>query len=123
MAEILTRVASVRFPHIGGDGPLPRNVRAWVLGWVREPVELMRDPAPGNYKLTVRFSETEFRELQGLPGPSLSSAIRRIVALYLSEKESSGSKWLKVVAGAAIVLFYVWSGLKTNVGPPGGQNP
>ena len=123
MAYVLSRVVSVRVPAHWKGCVTSELAREWVLAWLREPVSFTENPPPSKQRLTIRFTEAEYRALSKLPGRSTSSAIRRIIALHISGKEPPGSKWLSLVFGTITVLLSLFSGIEKGVGQPGGQKP
>ena len=98
-------VLSVRVPAHWEGRFTSDQLREWVLEWMRDPVVLWRDPGPGRYKLSVRFSGTERLQLRRRSRRSVSSTIRAIAALHISGEQSTGSKWFNITLQIGFVLL------------------
>lgn len=124
MAHLITHVVSVRVPQHWHGRVTSDQVRAWVVGWLREPVPLNSDPAPGPYRISIRFSEAELSALKKRHHKSMSSVIRRIAALNMpAAPKGTGLKWLDAVLGIGLVLLSLFSEGRKSVGHEKGQKP
>jgi hypothetical protein len=103
----MTDVVSVRVLSAWEGRVSSATAREWVLAWLRQPVALPALEA-GSYKMNLRLSSQEVRELQRISGLSTSSAIRGIIALNLKAR-SAVPRWRKfaLLIGAVIVSFVI----------------
>ena len=121
----MIHVVSVRVPSEWRGRVTSEQIRAWVVAWLRQPVPLTENPAPGPHRLSIRFSGTELAALRKIRKKSISSAIRGIAALHISAPISApkkeGLKWLKGAFEIGLVLLSVFSAAQSAVGQPRGQ--
>ena len=116
-------VLSVRVPAYWEGRFTSDQLREWVLEWMRDPVVLWRDPGPGRYKLSVRFSGTERLQLRRRSGRSVSSTIRAIAALHISGEQTTGSKWFNIIFHIGFILLAVFLKSHRVVGLHEDKNP
>jgi hypothetical protein len=108
VVQPVTNVISVRVPSAWEGRLSSAGVREWVESWLREPVALPAAPEAGTYKLNLRLSSQEARDLQRISGRSTSSAIRGIISLNLKAR-SAVPRWRKfaLLIGAVIVSLVI----------------
>jgi len=105
-------IVSSRFPSKWRNRFTSDQLRAWVLDWIREPLPFDNVPAPGPFKVSIRFSQREFEALKRLRRRNMSAVIRGIAALHVSvPEESGGTKLMKSVFGTAVVLLGIFFGV------------
>jgi hypothetical protein len=103
-------IVSVRVPLAWRDRVTSDRLRVWVLDWLREPVPFNQVPAPGTYKISIRFSQREYEALKKVRRKSMSSTIRGIAALNISPlPESTKGKLMNGVLGAASLLLFLFT--------------
>jgi hypothetical protein len=106
----MEHVVSVRVPSEWQGRVTSDRLRAWVLDWLRQPVQFNRVPAPGRYKLSIRFTQGEYAALKKLRRRSMSSTIRGIGALNIPPPpEGTRGKLLNGVLGAASLLIFLFA--------------
>jgi hypothetical protein len=118
----MTQVISIRVPSNWQGRVTSESVRACVVACLRQPVPLTKDPGPGSYKLSIRFTGSQLAALRRISRNSVSSAIRRIAASHsLAEPQTNGAKWLNGIFGIGLVLLSLFGGSIKGVGQRGGQ--
>ena len=118
----MTRVISVRIPSEWEARVSAERARSWVTAWLQRPEPLVDVPGPGAYKLNLRLTDAQVKELQRRSGRSTSAALRGILALNISATpavvQKRGLKWLLGGLASGVVLFLV---IAAGVGPSARQ--
>lgn len=119
----MSPVTSVRVPANWNGRVDSEQVQRWIREWLQKPVSFNGIPKPGTYKLNIRLSATEKAKLKKARRGTLSSTIRGIIGLHISETPKNNSGGWGTIIQFGLVLLSLFATSHSGVGHRGGQKP
>lgn len=119
----MTKVISVRVPADWKGCVDSENAHVWITEWLQKPVSFNGIPKPGTHKISIRLTGTELARLRRARGGTLSSTIRGIIGLHISETPKNHFGGLGTIFQIIFLLLSLFATSHSGVGHRGGQKP
>lgn len=119
----MTHVISVRVPADWDGRVNSQHAQRWITEWLQKPTSFNGIPKPGPIRISIRLTSTELARLKKARRGTLSSTIRGIIGLRISEAPKNHFGGIGIIFQIGVVLLSLFAGVNSGVGQPGGQKP
>ncbi len=119
----MTHVISVRVPADWNGRVNSEQAQRWIAEWLEHPARFNGIPKPGPVRISIRLTGKQLAQLKRARGGTLSSTIRGIIGLRISEAPKNHFGGIGTIFQIGAVLLSLFAGAYSGVGQPGGQKP